>query len=303
MRVLARGATLEAIRSYGLRLREADRQIASNVRASADATDLGMADVLVVAVKGPSLAAAARAARPMLGNDTLILPMLNGIPWWFLDGQGELAQPPLQAVDPDGSIAANLPIRNVIGCVVHAACSTPEPGVSVLTMGDKLIVGEPTGSRSARSMHLASILRDAGLNIEVSAAVRQAVWYKLWGNMTMNPISALTGATCDRILDDPLLEAFVLAIMSEAATIGERIGCPITQSGVERNRVTRRLGAFKTSMLQDVEADRAIELDIQLSAPREIAQRLGLPTPCMDALLGLARVFGESRGIYRRTRP
>jgi 2-dehydropantoate 2-reductase len=236
----------------------------------------------------------------MVGAKTIILPMINGIPWWFLDGKGEPFAKPLQTVDPDGSIAVNLPPVQVIGCVVHGSSSTPEPGMSVVKKSDRIIVGEINGGASERLERLAALIRDSGLPAEVSGAIRQDVWYKLWGNMTMNPISAISGATCDRILDDPLVEGFVLAVMSEAAALGGRIGCPIGESGADRNRVTRRLGAFKTSMLQDVEAGRPIELDLQLSAPREIAQRLGMPTPFMDALLGLARLFGESHGLYRR---
>ena len=142
------------------------------------------------------------------------------------------------------------------------------------------------------------VLRSSGFDVEVSSRIQQAVWYKLWGNMTMNPISAITGATADRILDDPLVRAFILRVMSEAAQIGDKIGCPITESGEDRNAVTRKLGAFKTSMLQDVEAGRPVELDVLLSAPREIAQWLAIETPAMDGLLGLARLFARSRGLY-----
>lgn len=300
VRVLARGATLQAIQTHGLRLREAHQESAARVQTSADGVQLGVVDLLVIAVKGPSLAAAASAARPMIGSETMILPMLNGVPWWFLEGKGDIADPPLQSVDPDGSITANLPLPRVIGCVVHSSCVSPEPGLSVRTMGDKLIIGEPLGGESERLNRLAAVIRDAGLTTQVSAAIQQDVWYKLWGNMTMNPISAITGATCDRILDDPLVEGLVLAVMREAAELGARIGCPISASGAERILVTRRLGAFKTSMLQDVEANRPIELDLLLSAPREIAHRLSMPTPFMDALLGLCRLFGESRQIYTR---
>lgn len=298
--VLARGATLEAIRAHGLRLREAEREIAVSVRASDNAAELGAVDMLIVAVKGPALAAAAQAGRAMVGAETVIVPMINGIPWWFLDGQEAPLAKPLQAVDPDGTIAANLPPAQVIGCVVHGACSVPVPGVSIVKKSDRIIVGEIHGAASQRLENVVTALRESGLPAVASAAIRQDVWYKLWGNMTMNPISAITRATCDRILDDPLVEGFVLAVMGEAAALGEKIGCPVSESGADRNRVTRRLGAFKTSMLQDVEAGRAIELDLQLSAPREIAQRLGVPTPYMDALLGLARLFGESQGLYRQ---
>jgi 2-dehydropantoate 2-reductase len=281
-----------------LRVRDAGGEISSTGRVSADAAELGIVDVLIVAVKGPALADAALAARPMIGPHTTILPMLNGVPWWFLGG--ELGPEPLQSIDPDGGIEAALPSSQVIGCVVHASCSSPEPGLSVKKMAEALIIGEPNGGMSERLVAVAALLAQAGLPAKTSDKIRYEVWYKLWGNMTMNPISAITGATCDRILDDPLVEDLVLNVMREAAAVGDRIGCPISQSGSDRNLVTRKLGAFKTSMLQDVEAGRLIELDLLLSAPREIAARLAMPTPFIDCLLGLTRLFAESRGIYRR---
>ncbi|MDP8986675.1 MAG: 2-dehydropantoate 2-reductase [Pseudomonadota bacterium] len=295
--VLARGATLEAIRARGLRLRDASGDTTVKVTAGTGA-ELGVVDVLVVAVKGPALAGAARAARPMIDPHTIIVPMLNGVPWWFV--AGELGAEPLQSIDPGGAIERALPSSQVIGCVVHASCSSPEPGLSVPKMTDALILGEPKGAPSERLRTVAVLLGEAGLPVRPSAKIRYEVWYKLWGNMTMNPISALTGATCDRILDDPLVEKLVLNIMHEAAALGARIGCAIPQSGSDRNAVTRTLGAFKTSMLQDVEAGRPIELDLLLAAPREIAARLAMPTPFIDSLFGLTRLFAESRGLYRR---
>jgi 2-dehydropantoate 2-reductase len=299
--VLARGAVLAAIRSHGLRLRDASGEISPMAQVCAQASELGSVDVLIVAVKGPALIDAARAASGMIGPHTTILPLLNGVPWWFLEGGTEIGMEPLHAIDPDGVIAMALPSSQVIGCVVHAACNSPEPGVSVIEMADALIIGEPNGAQSKRLIEVAATLRQAGLPVKVSRKIRYEVWYKLWGNMTMNPISAITGATCDRILDDPLVEGLVLNVMREAAAIGARIGCPISQNGSDRNLVTRKLGAFKTSMLQDVEAGRLIELDLQLSAPREIAARLAMPTPFIDCLLGLTRLFAESRGLYQRS--
>jgi 2-dehydropantoate 2-reductase len=141
-------------------------------------------------------------------------------------------------------------------------------------------------------------LQRAGFEAEASADIRTDIWYKLWGNMTINPVSALTGATADRILDDPLVRGYCLAAMREAAAIGERIGCPITQSGEDRMEVTRQLGAFKTSMLQDTEAGRALEIDALVTAVQEIGRLVGVATPTIDSLLGLARLFGRVRGIY-----
>ncbi len=145
---------------------------------------------------------------------------------------------------------------------------------------------------------LARILEGAGFECRVSERIQQDIWYKLWGNMTMNPVSALTGATCDRILDDALVSGLVLRVMDEARAVGRAIGCPIEQSGAERNAVTRKLGAFKTSMLQDVEAGKPLEIDALLTVVREIAQRAGIATPSLDGLLGLARLFAQTRGLY-----
>jgi 2-dehydropantoate 2-reductase len=165
-------------------------------------------------------------------------------------------------------------------------------------MGRGLIVGECFGGETERVRQVVALLAEAGFEATLSADIRRDIWFKLWGNMTMNPVSALTGATADRVLADPLVRAFNSAAMAEAAAIGARIGCPIAQSPEERHAITAKLGAFKTSMLQDVEAGRPIELDALVGAVREIGQRLGQPTPNIDALLGLARLFGQVRGLY-----
>ncbi|MEP7222878.1 MAG: 2-dehydropantoate 2-reductase [Novosphingobium sp.] len=294
--VLARGATLEALLNGGIVLEKDGQVISAPVRASADAASLGEQDIVVIAVKAQSLPALAPTLAPLVSDKTIILPLLNGVPWWFA-GEDE----PLISVDPDGVLARSLPFAQVIGCVVHASASVVSPGRAMLRMGDRLILGEPAGGRSERVEAVAALILGAGLPAVISENVRLEIWYKLWGNMTVNPISALTLATADRILDDPLVSRFILAIMAEARAIGAAIGCPIEQSGEDRNTVTRKLGAFKTSMLQDVEAGRSIELDALLAAPREIAARLGQPVPAIDALLGLTRLMGSSRGIYPGT--
>lgn len=292
--VLTRGATLESIRSRGLLLHESGREIVARVEAEEDARRLGDRDLLIFAVKAPALAAAAAAAAPLVGPGTLILPLLNGVPWWFLAGRDHS----LASVDPDGRIAAALPLAQVIGSVVHASATSPEPGLVRHVSGNGLILGEPAGGASARLDALASLFTGAGFAATASDRIQKDIWYKLWGNMTMNPISAITGATCDRILDDEAVEGFILRIMIEAAEIGARIGCPIGESGPDRIAVTRRLGAFRTSMLQDVETGRAIELDALLGAPREIGRLVGVDTPEMDALFGLTRLFARQRGLY-----
>jgi 2-dehydropantoate 2-reductase len=165
-------------------------------------------------------------------------------------------------------------------------------------MGQGLILGEPQGGSSDRVTQLVALLQAAGFDATASDNIRYDIWYKLWGNMTMNPVSALTGATADRILADPLVRSFCSAAMAEAQAIGARIGCPIAQSAEARHAITAKLGAFKTSMLQDVEAHRAIELDAIVGVVREIGQRLQVATPNIDALLGLTRLMGQVRGLY-----
>jgi 2-dehydropantoate 2-reductase len=221
---------------------------------------------------------------------------MNGVPWWFAEGLGgPLAGQPLHAVDPDGEIGRHIPPSRVIGCVVHASCATSEPGHIVHRGGNGLIIGEPNGADTARLKAVTEALQAAKFDVTVSKRIQQDIWYKLWGNMTMNPISALTGALADKILDDELVSAFILEVMAEASEIGRRIGCPILENGKDRMKVTRRLGAFKTSMLQDAEAGRPLELDVLLAAPREIAARVGVKTPYLDALHGLARLFAKNR--------
>jgi 2-dehydropantoate 2-reductase len=296
---VARGKTLDALRAHGLRLVQAGETIVAPVRAEEDPARFGPQDLVVIAVKGPALPAVAVRIAPLLAPDTMVLVAMNGVPWWFFDGlPGPYAGMKLATVDPDGAIAAAIPTRHVVGCVVHASCSAPEPGLVRHAMGAGLIVGEPSGGRSARVERLLADLASAGFDAKLSERIQQDIWYKLWGNMTMNPVSAITGATGDRILDDPLVRAFCSAAMAEAAAIGARIGCGVTQSTEDRHAVTRKLGAFKTSMLQDVEAGRPIELDAIVAVVREIGQKVGVPTPNIDALLGLARLFARVRGLY-----
>jgi 2-dehydropantoate 2-reductase len=295
---LARGETLAALQDHGWRLRTAEGLVQAPTRASADAADLGPQDLVIIAVKAPALTQVARGIAPLMAPNTVVLPAMNGVPWWFCDDVPEFAGGRLESVDPAGAIAAAIPFNRVLGCVVHAAASTPEPGLVQHRMGHGVVVGEPKGGRSERAQKVADLLAHAGLEVTHSADVRYDIWFKLWGNMTMNPVSAITGATGDRILGDPLVREFCSAAMREAASIGERIGCRIEQNPEDRHAMTAALGAFKTSMLQDVEAGRAIELDALVTSVREIGQRLGLPTQNIDILLGLTRLFGRVHGLY-----
>ena len=297
---LARGATLSALRTHGWRLREGTTLRQAPCQADDDPARLGVQDLVVIAVKGPALPPLAPTLAPLIGAHTLVMPAMNGVPWWFGAGVPALEGQPLQSVDPGGCIAAAIPLQHVVGCVVHASTFTPEPGLVQLKTGQGLIVGESRGGRSDRVQAVADRLSHAGFDVTHSADIRYDIWYKLWGNMTMNPISALTGATIDQVLVDPLLRQFCTDAMLEAAAIGARIGCPIEQTPEDRHAITSKLGAFKTSMLQDVEAGRAIELDSIAGAVHELGQRTGVAAPNVAALLGLTRLFGRVRGLYPR---
>ena len=257
-----------------------------------------MHDLVVIAVKGPALTDIARQIGPLLGHDTIVMPAMNGVPWWFCRGIAPFGDEPLQSLDPRGEIARAIPYERVVGCVVYASTSTPEPGLVMHHQGHGLVIGEPAGGSSARVQSIVDVMTAAGFEARCSADIRYEIWFKLWGNMTTNPISAITGATGDRVLADPFVREFSTRAMTEAAAIGERIGCHVTQSPADRHAITAKLGAFKTSMLQDAEAGRPLELDALVTAVHEIGERLGVPTPNIRSLLGLTRLYGRVHGLY-----
>ena len=303
--VVARGATLEALQKNGLQCvqtQAAEARIKADVKVSANPADLGPQDLVIVAVKAPAMADVAKGIAPLLGPNTMVMTAMNGVPWWFFQGfGGKLQGTTLSTIDPEGHIAKAIPAHHVVGCVVHASCSLDAPGVVRHHFGQGLILGEPAdqhGQVSARVQQLVTDLQAAGFNASASAQIQKDVWYKLWGNMTVNPISAITGATTDLILKDDLVRDFVSKVMLEAKAIGEKIGIPIAQTPEDRHAVTLKLGAFKTSMLQDVEAGKTVELDALVSGVRELGELTQTPTPYTDALLGLSRLHASTRGLY-----
>jgi 2-dehydropantoate 2-reductase len=255
--VVARGATLEALKTQGLRLATVSAEpveahansstgagrtemISVPVKASATPAELGVQDLVVIAVKAPAMAEVAMAIGPLLGPHTMVLTAMNGVPWWFFEGfGGQYAGTRLRAVDADGSIARSIPPRHIIGCVVHASCSLDGPGQVRHHFGNKLIIGEPSGEKTPRVRELAALLERAGFETVLSEQIQKDAWYKLWGNMTVNPVSALTGATTDLILADDLARGFISSVMLEAREIGARIGIPIAQQPEDRHQVTR----------------------------------------------------------------
>lgn len=297
--VVARGAHLAAIRERGLVLRDASGETVARVRAADEPADLGPQDHVIVAVKGHSLREVAAMIAPLLGAETSIVTAMNGVPWWFFDrlpfGGGALR---LATLDPDGSLARAMPTERIIGCVVHLAASTPQPGVIRHNMGGRLILGEPGGRNTARTTRLAEALRGAGFEALISPSIEKDFWVKLLGNVSFNPVSALTLATAERLIADPEVKAYMVAIMREVLAIGRAAGVDAGIDPEARMDMARHLGVFKTSMLQDLEAGKPLEIDGLLAATLEIARKAGVAAPLTESLLGLIRLRAQSTGQY-----
>jgi len=288
--VVARDETLAAIDTLGLHITDGGETRCVAVATASDPAQLGVQDVVVLAVKAPALPGIAPSLGALIGHDTQIVPMLNGVPWWFTDD-------PLWSVDPEMTIRDALPIDRVAGCVVHASCFRIAPNHVTVKHAEKLILGDPGGGVNERIDALCTLFENAGIHCQDSDNVRRAIWYKLWGNATINPLSALTRSTADKLLEEPTVRAFMAEAMDELAAVGAAIDCPISESAEDRMAVTARLGAFKSSMLQDVEAGRPIELEALLGAPREIARRVGIATPQLDRIYAMTRLMSENLGL------
>ncbi|GLU31825.1 2-dehydropantoate 2-reductase [Trinickia caryophylli] len=297
--VLARGETLGAIRAHGIRVESAGEQAPGvAVRASDAATALGMQDVVIIALKAQALPSLAASLQSLIGEHTVVVSATNGLPWWFLDGRDGGR---IEAVDPDGGVSRALPASRAIGCVVHLSASTPAPGIVRRASGNRLVVGAARAALGERARELGAALAAGGFDVELTDDIRSQVWAKLWGNMNMNPLSALTGSTLDRLLDDPFTHALALRMMEEAEAIGEHLGVSTGMSAEARMAVTRQLGAVKTSMLQDLEAGRPLEIDPILGVFPELGRKFGVVTPYCDAVLGLLRQRAASFETHGRT--
>ena len=335
VRLLARGAALEAIRADGLRVAGPDGERVVRGPASDDPGELGPVDYVILAVKGHDLPDLLPRLVPLVGPETAVVTAMNGLQWWFTDGlPGPLDGAVLPAVDLEGALRRMLPVDQVIGSVVHASALAEAPGRVRLIAADKLILGEATGrgaflSRAAgevalegsegvsrsyepplsapptsppqagekRTSERVELLADAlriGVAVEVSPDIRLDIWRKLWGNMSMNPLSALARASTGRLLDDPETRALAGGMMTEMAAIGAPLGLDLGMTPEERMAVTRKLGDFKTSTQRDMEAGRPLELSNLLTVLVQMADRLGQPAPLIRAVHGLARQLDRS---------
>ena len=299
--VVARGDTIATLRKDGLRLLIDGETLHTPVQATAAPTELGPQDYVIIAVKAPSLPEVASRIGPLLGPETAVVTAMNGIPWWFFtNAKGILAGKRLTAVDPDGIISRAIPASSVIGCVVYMSCTMEAPGIIRHGAGRRLIVGEPDNRPGGRVARLAEWLRRSGFDCVESTDIRRDIWFKLWNNLSTNPISLLTAATLDRIIADPLAHALCIRMMEEAGRIGEAIGIPATVPIEEMFDRARALGAIKTSMLQDAEHGKPVEIDALLTVTRDLGRMVGVPTPFIDGVLGLARLKATSLGLLDR---
>jgi 2-dehydropantoate 2-reductase len=296
--MLARGATLDVLRQRGLRLDSGGQSHVVPVTASDSAAELGPQEALVLAVKAPSLAQVAPLLAPMCNTHTMVVPALNGIPWWFfLAASGPLAGRRLAAVDADGSIGQAIALHRVLGCVVFPACSVAAPGHVVHASGNRIVFGEPAGGLSARAQAMAALFVGAGFDADASADIRKDVWLKLLGNACFNPVSLLTRCATDLLIDDPAIHALFVTMMRESLAIGAAVGVPVAIEPEQRLALTRKLGHIKTSMLQDAQAGRPVELDAILGALVEVADASGVPAPTLGAVYALARMHAASAGL------
>jgi len=291
--ILARGATLQALRSSGLGLDDGTTSERFEVTATDDPAALRDADVLLLGLKAHDLPGLAPLIDAALGPDTTVLAAINGLPWWFFQNFGGPAQgQQLDANDPGGVLNGLIPADRVVGGVVHAASLVQSPGNIRLVAANRVFLGNAgsAGKAGAIAQHLAN----GGIPAVATESIHREVWSKLWGNSNMNPLSALSRADLSQMLDDDGVRGLAVAMMHEMATLGEHIGLTGFDDSAARIETTRKLGAFRTSMLQDVEAGRQMELAPILGALVELAGKLNVPTPITDGVYGLTRLLGEN---------
>jgi 2-dehydropantoate 2-reductase len=298
--VVARGAHLKAIQEHGLKLVSHGRDKLARVAAAEDPSVFGVQDVVICALKAHQAYDCAAAFAPLLGPATAVLTAMNGIPWWyFYSAGGRFEGHHLESVDPGGRQWRSIQPGRVIGCVVEPACEVIAPGVIVHHDLNRFIIGEPDGSRSSRVLELSQVLTEAGFDAPVRDNIRWNIWLKLWGNVCLNPISALTGITLDRIIGEPALRALCKTMMLETKVVNEALGVQIPEGLVERRlTIAGSLVGHKMSMLQDLERGRRLEIDALVTAVQELGRLTGVSTPMVDAVLALVQARGRATGLY-----
>ena len=288
--LIARGPHLEAMQRHGVKLLIGGEERVAHPRCTDDPSDVGPQDYVIVTLKAHSLPGIVETVQPLLGPETSFVTAVNGVPWWYFYGlEGPWRDRRLASVDPDGRLWERIGPERAIGCVVYPATEVTEPGVIRHLGGDRFILGEPSGEKTDRVARLSAMLQGAGFRAPVRSHIRNDIWIKLWGNLSFNPISALTHATLDTITSDPGTRSVARAMMLEAQAIGERLGVRFGMDVDRRIAGAAAVGAHKTSMLQDLERGRPLELDALLTAVQEMGRLVETVTPTIDIVLALAQ--------------
>ena len=292
--LIARGPHLEAIRENGVRIRSSDGDFDARLMATNDPNEIGKVDVVVLSVKAHGLTAIAPLLAPMLGPNTIVLPAQNGIPWWYFQSHGgrwEGTQ--LESVDPGGIITKHIATERIVGCVVYPAATIVEPGIIHHEEGNRFSIGELDGSSSSRCKELAAAIGSSGLRAPVRSNIRQEIWVKLLGNLAFNPVSALTKASMVEIAMDPDARSVVQTMMEEAYAVAEALGVEIPISIEQRLAGAQKVGEHKTSMLQDVEAAKPIEIGGLVGSVLELGSLLGIPMPYTNTVYACTKLLAQ----------
>ena len=298
--IVARGPHLAAIQSRGLTLiEEGADPVTVPVRASANAADLGAQDYVIVTLKAHSVPPVVGAMQPLMGPDTTIVSGVNGVPWWYFHKiGGPLEGTRLRSVDPGDVQWNGFGPDRVLGCVVYPAAEVSEPGVIRHIEGNRFSLGEPDGSKSDRANALSQVLQSAGMKAPVRPRLRDELWVKLWGNLSFNPISALTHATLDVLCTDPGTRDVARRMMIEAQAVAEKLGVSFPIDVDRRIEGGAAVGAHRTSMLQDLDAGRPMEIDALVASVQELGRITETPTPTIDTVLALVALRGRVAGLY-----
>ena len=298
--IIARGPHLAAIQAHGLTLLEEDAEpVTVQVRASAYPSDLGQQDYVIVTLKAHSVPSVVGAMQPLMGPQTTIVSGVNGVPWWyFYKIGGALEGIRLQSVDPGNMQWDGFGPERVLGCVVYPAAEVSQPGTIRHIEGNRFSLGEPDGSKSDRAMALSQALQAAGLKAPVRPRLRDEIWVKLWGNLSFNPISALTHATLDVLCTSPGTRDVARRMMVEAQEIAEKLGVTFPIDVERRIDGGAAVGAHRTSMLQDLAAGRTMEIDALVGSVQELGRITGTPTPTIDTVFALIALRGRVAGLY-----
>jgi 2-dehydropantoate 2-reductase len=294
--LVARGKQLRALQEKGVLVRFAEGELAAHPFATGDLAAIGPVDVVFLALKAHSLPELAPGLHALLGPDTPVIAGQNGLPWWYFERHGgPLEGMRLESVDPDGIISRAIPIEHVVGCVIYCSTVLEAPGVILHKEGNRIAIGEPDGTLSKRCENIAAIFRQAGLKCPVRRNLRRDIWVKLIGNLALNPVSALTGATLEQMTGDEKMTDILRTIMEEGSSVARAVGVDPGISIEQRLQGAAGVGDHKTSMLQDLEQGRPLELDSIVGSVIELADRLAIPVPCCRTVAACTRLLAKTR--------